>query len=289
MARTVPPLLVACLTSFNRAESTLQALACLEASAAAAGVRLRAVLTDDGSTDGTASRVAQRFGWVEVLHADGSLFWNRGMQRSMARAMDMTDVDALLWLNDDTLLLPDALSRLQACAADAGPGDGRPPIVVGATCDRQSGRLTYGGSVAASRWRPFSYRKVHSLTEAVPCETMNGNVVLIPAAAARAIGGLDPVFEHAMGDIDYGLRARRLGWRLLVAPGFVGTCSNNPLTGSFADPSLGWRRRWRAMLSRKGLPWRSWLHLTRRHGGWAWPLYFAWPYLRLAVQALRGV
>jgi hypothetical protein len=40
------------------------------------------------------------------------------------------------------------------------------------------------------------------------------------------------------------------------------------------------------MMHRKGLPWRSWLHFTRRHMGWNWPLYFAWPYAKLCAQAL---
>jgi hypothetical protein len=37
------------------------------------------------------------------------------------------------------------------------------------------------------------------------------------------------------------------------------------------------------MLGRKGLPWRSWWVLTRRHAGPFWPVFFLWPYVRVVV------
>jgi GT2 family glycosyltransferase len=91
-----------------------------------------------------------------------------------------------------------------------------------------------------------------------------------------------------MGDTDYGLRARALGIPSYVAAGIVGHCSQNPLAGSYLDPSLPLARRWQLMRSRKGLPVRSWLHFCRRHGGRAWPLHFAWPYTKLVLSGLRG-
>ena len=170
--------------------------------------------------------------------------------------------------------------------ADLSRKYGKEVIIVGATADKLSGKLTYGGQVATSRFRPLTFRKVWSETYAVECETMNGNVVLIPTEIAKAVGNLDPVFEHAMGDIDYGLRVRQAGYKLFVAPGFVGHCSNNTNVGTYLDKTLPFGDRWRRMLSRKGLPVKSWLQLTRRHGGFIWPLYFVWPYMQVACQGL---
>lgn len=280
------PVICALLTSFNRCACTLECLAQLQASAAQAGVQLQAVLVDDASTDGTAARVAERFPWVTVLKGSGSLFWNRGMHMAMQHAVAAKQADALLWLNDDTLLLPDALRRLFDVAATVRQRHGRDGIVVGATCDRLTQQLTYSGSVAASRWRPLTFRRVHHATEATPCQTMNGNVVLIPMSVAHDVGLLDPVFEHAMGDLDYGLRATQCGHPIYVAPGFIGHCSSNPPTGSHRDEALSLRQRWRRLTHRKELPPRSWLQLTRRHGGALWPLYFAWPYVRVVVSSL---
>jgi GT2 family glycosyltransferase len=287
-SRPAPARVTAILTSFNRRETTLACLRALALSAQAARVELQAILVDDASSDGTAAAVRESFDWVEVVDGTGDLFWNRGMHLGYARAL-ADSPDHFLWLNDDTELRPDALGRLIRESEALAAQSGRPVIVVGSTTDRRSGQVSYGGAVARSRLHRFSYRRVWSDAMPVPCETMNGNCVLIQLAAARRVGNLDPVYEHAMGDTDYALRAREAGVGIFVAPGIVGSCPSNPPSGSFTDESLPWRRRWQLMLGRKGLPVRSWLHFTRRHGGWLWPLYFVWPYAKLAVSGVGGV
>jgi GT2 family glycosyltransferase len=261
-------------------------LRALAASADFAGVAAAAVLVDDGSTDGTAEAVRAEFPWVRVVPSPGQLFWNRGMHRALAVAQ-AESADAVLWLNDDTRLHQAALQQLLAQADDLRRRLGRPAIVVGSTCDG-AGRRSYGGAVAASRLRRFKYRPVWDAGSSLPCEVMNGNCVLVPMPVAHALGNVDPAFEHAMGDTDYALRARAAGHGVYVAAGFVGVCDQNGVAGTFLDAGLPLRRRWALMMDRKGLPWRSWLHFTRRHGGWLWPAYFAWPYLRLVGASLAG-
>jgi GT2 family glycosyltransferase len=225
---------------------------------------------------------------VQVLRSDGSLFWARGMHRAMQAAQASGDFDHILWLNDDTELHADALHRLLTEAAAVQKQTGRPPIMVGATADA-AGRLTYGGDVMQSRWHPFRYKRIGGLAAPAPCDAMNGNCVLIPIEVLRSVGNIDPMFEHAMGDTDYALRARALGVPVYVASGFIGTCSVNPTEGSFQDRTLSLRQRWRSVMHRKGLPWRSWLRMTHRHGGMAWPAYFVWPYAKLVIDSLiRG-
>lgn len=279
------------VTCYNRKLKTLACLRSLEASAALCSVQLRGVLVDDGSNDGTSDAVRFEFPWMVVLSASGNLFWNRGMHMAMAHALRNIPCDAFLWLNDDTNLDPSALSLLIETAHKLVASNGRTGLVVGSTRDPMTGELTYGGSVSVSKLRRFAYKKVFDAQRAVPCQAINGNVVLIPAAVAADVGNLDPVFEHAMGDTDYGLRALQRNWPVVVAPGFVGICGRNPVTGSFLDPALGRAARLRHLTSRKGLPPRSWAHLCRRHGGWHWPLLFVWPYARVlfgkAPAALR--
>jgi GT2 family glycosyltransferase len=276
---------VAILTCYNRKAMTLACLAALKVAAVHARVKLRAILVDDASTDGTAAAVQETFPWVDVIAGSGSLYWNRCMHLGFARALRQP-ADHYLWLNDDTLLLPDALRRLIDQCQSLQQAVGRPVIVVGATSDA-SGRVSYGGSVAQSRFRRFTYRPVWSDREPQVCDVMNGNCVLIPHDVASDVGNLDPAFEHAMGDTDYALRARRAGYRVYVAPGTVGRCSNNSAQGTFNDRSLPLARRWQLILGRKGLPLRSWLRFTRKHGGVLWPLYFAWPYAKLIATAAR--
>jgi GT2 family glycosyltransferase len=272
----------AVLTCFNRRELTLACLDHLQQAAHRAEVGLRVVLVDDASTDGTAAAVRSAFPAAQVIAGPGNLYWNRGMHLGLQHAMQQP-CDHLLWLNDDTHLQPHALQHLLAEAAALQRRHGKPVLLVGATADG-SGQVSYGGGVATSRWRRFAYQRAWQADQPVPCHAVNGNCVLVPWALAQAVGNLDPVFEHAMGDTDYALRCARAGFPVYAASGIVGFCSTNSRAQTFHDRSLGRRERWRRMLGRKGLPWRSWLHFTRRHGGLLWPLYFAWPYLRVLLQ-----
>jgi len=275
--------ITAILTSHNRCESTIECLRCLERADTVDAVTIMAVLVDDDSIDGTAYAIAKRFPWVQIVKGNGALFWNRGMHRGMEVAMRMSS-EYLLWLNDDTYLFDDAVQCLIRTSDNLMNELGQPVIVVGTTSDRAS-QPTYGGMVSAGGWRPLTFHKVWHEFEPVECEAMNGNVVLIPSEIARTVGNLDPVFEHAMGDIDYALRARKHGFRVFVAPGFVGVCSKNPGQQMFFDASLPLSERWKKFMHKKGLPPKSWFQLTRRHGGWFWPLYFAWPYVRVLVAS----
>ena len=278
------PSLIAILACFNRREQTLGSLAALSRSCQAAGMAPRAVLVDDGSTDGTGRAVTEAFPWTRVIRGTGSLFWCRGMNLAFKEAL-REDPDFILWLNDDTTLRGEAVEMLVGTARERQRSTDRPVIVVGSTTD-ECGQLTYGGERSVSKWLPTKLVKVPPGEVPTPIDTMNGNCVLVDRGAARALGPLDPAFEHAMGDTDYGFRAVRRGIGLWLSPGILASCSGNSRVGTYLDRSLPLSRRWTLMMSPKGLPWRSWLRLTFRHGGVLWPLVFAWPYARLLLGSV---
>ena len=87
---------------------------------------------------------------------------------------------------------------------------------------------SYAGQVRASRLMPWKLKcSTPDPVRPTPCDTINGNLVLIPRALAPRLGNIDPGFAHAFGDLDYGFRARKAGARLWVAPGFAGRCAPN--------------------------------------------------------------
>ena len=269
------------MTCFNRKQKTLECLDALFSNTGVSACDVEVFLVDDGSTDGTDTAVKQRFAAVKVFKDNGNLFWCRGMYRAFEEAWP-GDYDHYVWLNDDTTLYPDALARLLACESGlcATRGD---VIVVGTTVDATTGVVTYGGERRVSDMRPLRFTKLAPSQQAQRCDSMNGNFVLVPRSAARSVGNLDWAFEHAMGDTDYALRAGRLGVEVWAAPGVHGTCSVNPVEGTFVDGGSSLRKRWKNVNSRKGLPWRSWLTMTRRHGGVLWPALFVWPYLGVLI------
>lgn len=275
-----PVALAVVMTCHNRRAKTLACLAALRDAAQDAGIAHAIYLFDDGSSDGTAEAVCAQEPSATVLRGDGTMFWNRGMHAAFACAMQRGH-ETYLWLNDDTLLERSALRTLFATLDSAG---GSRAIVVGAVRDPATGRLSYGGSRrVAPRWRPFLARTIEPDGRPAEVDVINGNVVLIPHTVAASFGNLDPRFEHAMGDTDYALRARRAGITILQTGHFVGDCARNTTRGTLRDRSAPLRRRLADAVSRKGLPPRSWLALCRRHGGLLWPLHFAWGYTKVIL------
>ena len=285
--RPVRPAIAVILTCFNRKQKTLACIGAVLAQTAFDEVALDFFITDDGSSDGTADALVSRHAAIRLLKGDGSLFWNGGMRLAWAEAFK-GDYDFFLWLNDDTFLYPGTLRRMLDTHAAATRAHGAAGIVVGSTHD-EAGHTSYGGERQRSRLRPLTLVQLDPQDEVQQCDTFNGNCVLISRHAAAQLGNLDPGFVHAMGDTDYGLRARKAGIAMWVMPGYAGRCVNDGGgAGGFGDRSLPQRRRFNSILSPKGLPWRPWMVLCRRHAGLLWPLYWSWPYLKILATPRRS-
>jgi GT2 family glycosyltransferase len=274
------------LTCHNRKTATLACIGTLTANRLPDGVKIHVILVDDGSTDGTATAVSERYPTVEILPGDGNLYWNGGMCKAFGKALE-EGYDFYLWLNDDTILEPGAIGSMIETWYAILDQRGDQAIVVGSTKNRDTGRTTYGGISRPITWRRTTFTVVEPNEKPKECETMNGNCVLIPHEIATVVGNLDPRFVHAMGDIDYGLRARQAGFTVWIAPGYVGTCSHNSIEGGFKDRSLSLKSRLQKMAQPKGLPPASWRIFTKRHTGRFWFLFWLWPYLRVVVESIR--
>jgi len=269
------------MTCHNRRETTLACLKALFYQKAIDNVRLQAFLVDAGSTDGTAGAVRQRFGNVHVIHRDSSLYWCSGMRVAFAEAMK-EDCDYYFWLNDDTMLVPDALRTLLETARETERRGGNVGIIVGSTFDPDTGRCSYGGVVRSSKYRPLLYRLVRPSGTPERCDTMNGNCVLIPREVVRSVGNLSPEFTHVNGDRDYGLRAKAKGIPLWIAPTYVGACPRNP-PPLWANPEAPLKERLNILHSPKGFPPNEWTVFIRRHAGIQWPLYWLTLYVHVLL------
>lgn len=210
------------------------------------------------------------------------------MRLAFTRAVP-TRPDYLLWLNDDVVLDRDALKRLLATYAALCARRKPLSVVAGSTRDPQTGATTYGGVRRTSLLRRMAFARVAPTDTPQSCDTMNGNVVLVPRSVYSVVGNIDETFTHAMGDLDYGLRARSAGCQVFLAPGHVGTCSANPRAGTFRDETLSRRERLRLVDSPKGLPFSEWAALCRRHGGPLWPALALSPYVRMMATRRRPI
>ncbi|MFW8602411.1 glycosyltransferase family 2 protein [Desulfobacterota bacterium M19] len=269
------------MTCFNRKEQTLSCLTALFKQENIEHIQLHIFLVDDGCTDGTGDAVRANYPSVNVLQGDGSLFWNGGMRLAFGEAMQQ-GFDYYLWLNDDTILYEQTVQQLLQTKL---PEDCNETIVVGAVCDPDTGGSTYGGARFLDPvFRPFLCEVVAPNGMPQEVDVMNGNIVLVPDSIAKKLGNLDPVFEHAMGDTDYAMRARKLNLKILLTCNYVGCCSRNSPKGTYKDKTLSLKSKLENLFSRKGLPWRSWLVMCRRHGGLLWPVHFVWAYVQIILR-----
>ena len=257
-------LIAVLMACHNRRTKTVSCLRALRRSLErCSDINIHVFLTEDGCTDGTSDAVQRLNVPLTVIHGDGSLYWNGGMSAAW-RAAECACVafDAFLLLNDDTVFDPDGLGALLSVSHELD----HESIVVGAVRSPDSGALTYGGVRRLSAWHPARVQRLEVSETIQDADTFNGNCALIPASVYRKIGILDPTYTHAMGDFDYGFRARAAGCRVVVAPGTVGTCERNSVRGSWQDPRLPLWRRLRLLESPKGLPRRQWIAFLRSHG-----------------------
>lgn len=284
------PCIAVLMTCHNRREKTLTALASLRGQRGLPnGTTLSVHLVDAGSTDGTAQAVAERFPDVEVMTVGTDVFWGEGMRIASrnSRRDGAPGWTHQLWLNDDVELTDDALAHLLATAEQVG-GEA---IVVGPMRSSDGARTTYSGSRRTlPRWHPRSHRfsLVDPTGRPEPCDSCNGNVVLVPRTVRDRLGDIDPRFKHSMGDCDYGLRARRSGIPVYVAPRHTGTCDTNPLLAGSREPGIGPREALRRVVSQRELPPRQWWAYCRRHL-WPWaPLLMISPYVKTSLRAALG-
>jgi GT2 family glycosyltransferase len=263
----VTPTVAVLITSYNRRVKTLD---CLRSIVQQAGLgtsfALKVVLVDASSPDGTATEVRRLHPSAVVLTVPSTCYWGAGM-RTATMSPEASAADYIMWLNDDVVLDVDAVQRL----LDVSVAQGEPGIVIG-QLRGSLGEPTYGGMLRGRR--PLDFRRVGILPTVTTVDTFNGNVVLIPVEVGQRLGGPDVHFPHAMGDIDFGLRARRAGILMQQAPGSLGLCElNQPVT------QHGRTARLRAVTSVKALPPRAWSVFCLRHAGPAAPAYFVKPYL----------
>lgn len=201
------------MTCHNRREKTLQCLSLLY-SQQIKDIEIVTILVDDGCTDGTADFVLKHYPEVIIIQGDGTLFWNRGMCLAWDEARKLGGHDAVLWLNDDTMLFPNAIQTM-VDMSERYPKS----IIVASIKEKNGDNITYGGFKKGKLIKPNGSLQL--------CDKFNGNCVLVPNSVSEKIGYMDPYYRHSKGDSDYAIRANQAGINNIVAP-VLGTCNRNP-------------------------------------------------------------
>jgi GT2 family glycosyltransferase len=196
---------------------------------AAVDLRLRVVVVDNQSSDGTADIVRTHMD-VRLIESTENLGYAGGINAGLPFA---DPCDAVLILNPDLALAPDTVTRLLA-TADADRIGAVVPLMLdadGATflslrrepsLTRAIGDALLGGKV---RSRPgFSSEidtRPNSYVEAHDVDWATGAALLIPAAIAREVGAWNEEFYLYSEEIDYFHRIRESGRLVRFEPSAV--------------------------------------------------------------------
>ncbi len=260
------------LTTFNRKKTTLDCLESLKNQILPADVHLNIFLTDDASSDGTADAVKSSYPDVNIFHGNGSLFWAGGMRNSWGKAL-LSKANFYLLLNDDTILTKDAVSVMLKYYSNASYKTSKPAICIGSTVDLATGQNSYGGRKLTSTlyWNAGYF--MFSETDYQSCDVANANILMVPQQIVDKIGILSDAFTHGIADYDYTLKAKKAGFDLIVAPGYLGRCINDH-GNNWKSANTTLKERIAYLKSPKGLAYKEYLGFIKYHYPLSYPLSF---------------
>jgi GT2 family glycosyltransferase len=190
---------------------------CLDAVAAQQGVEVETIVVDNGSTDGTAAFVRERFPWVRLI----SLAENRGFAGGNNAGVREAHGSVVVLLNNDTVAEPGWLAALLRGREGGGPNAlassrivyMHDPRVIDSAGD---GLLRWGGAFkwhhGASIERAGDSREVFGVC---------GAACAIPRRVFEELGGFDEDFFASHEDVDLSYRARLLGYSCRYVPDAV--------------------------------------------------------------------
>ena len=253
-----PPLVYVIILNWNGLDLTLATLRSLQGQTYP---RLRTLVLDNGSVDGESalSAIRREFPEVELFYSRRNLGFAGGCNAGMKIAL-RSGANYLFLLNNDVLLEKSATTELVA-VLEANPevGAACPLIYYEADRDRvwfSGGRLRLGGRVQAEHEpdEPVSAGDLSRGSDWLP-----GTAILARRECVEQAGPMDPRYFLYWEDVDWSMRIKRAGYRLVVVPRAILWHKINASTGTLPRPLsvvYYWERNRLRFIERWG-GWRS--------------------------------
>lgn len=260
------PRIHAIILNWNRREDTA---ACIASLYETGYPHLSIVVVDQASTDGTVEAITAAFPRVEIVHSGGNLGFSRGVNLGIRHVLSAGAENVLL-LNNDTIAHPAMLERL---TAQLGPCTGIvAPVIFYADAPHRI--WSAGGGMGPIL---FEITGNHGREEDLPSgpvdrDFVTGCAMLVPRRLFEDVGLFDERFFMYYEDMDYCLRVRGAGYRIVLAPDAILWHRVSQSSGGANSPGERYH-----MGRSSGLYFRKHMH------GWRIPLIIGYR----AVSALR--
>lgn len=203
--------------SFNRREDTV---ACLESLRRVRWEPLTTVVVDNASTDGTLEVVRREFPEVVLIHSDENLGFAEGNNVGLRAAL-AAGADYALLLNNDTIA-DEGLVEALVAEARRRPDAGAlcpmiyyvdPPDRIWYAGARFDPRALHNGRHTGYRERDTGqYHAVREIGRAT------GAAMLVPREVVERVGYMDGGLFLQVEDVEWSLRMRAAGYRILFVP-----------------------------------------------------------------------
>jgi GT2 family glycosyltransferase len=200
--------LAAVVVSWNGRDDTLDALESLRG--------IDTVVVDNGSVDGSADAIAERFPDVELIRAGVNLGFAGGNNAGIRRALDR-GADWVLLVNNDATVEPGIVDAL-AAAAESRPDAG---VLACKVLFADSDRLWYAGAgfnPYLGRSRHERFGKPDEPGTLRDTARATGAGMAVSRAAIDAAGLLDEEFFLYAEDLEWCLRIKAAGFAVVYVP-----------------------------------------------------------------------
>ena len=268
------------ITCHNRLKKTKQCLKALFSQRKIRNVNLEVFLVDDGSTDGTSRFIKKRYPNINLIKANGDLYWAKSAYLAWENALkNKQKFDHFLLLNNDTYLYNYAFNEL--FHKDKFLNN----IIVGSCCDPITKKRSYGGVNLDNNFlQPFKFKITNINGNMQKIHIANGNVLLIPNKIIKKNGILDQKFLHAFADIEYSLRSIKNGFKLYLTQKHIAECSVNKKIDLQKYSKI---KQIKKIFEIKNKPIRSLLRLYYLHAGFFWFIPLTITYLKSILLILK--
>jgi len=260
VAAVAAPRVAVIILTWNRVEDIVT---CLESFAHVDYPNREVVVVDNASADDTVATVQANYAWATLIVNDDNLGYVGGNNVGIRYALDH-GADYVFILNSDTKMTSACLSELVRVMQS----DPRIAITGAKNLYMQNPTFTWG-KYGVLNWGPMLVRThgrfVRDYPEASPKDVdwVIGNGCMMSREALETVGIFDEEFFQVNEDVDWCIRARKLGYRVV----YVDTAAIHHRGASSADLSKPIVFSYGYFLGRNAILF------ARKHAN---PLQFAW-------------